>query len=189
MILETPQGEAVTARAHTDSLSMGGATVRGLDLCVVNHYADRPPKVNGLLGEDFLRYFDLLLDNQHHLILLERGPGQLGEMFTGEHLPLSLNGFSEGKPMRNRLVVVGLIDKRSGLRQTETWMSSFSRRNSGFFTGSVHRSKAVQPRLKVIAVEPSESAVLSGGATGAHDIEGIGIGYRHLSGTRISWMR
>lgn len=32
------------------------------------------------------------------------------------------------------------------------------------------------PHLKVIAVEPAESAVLSGGASGGHRIEGIGIG-------------
>ena len=35
-----------------------------------------------------------------------------------------------------------------------------------------HRSDVV-----AVAVEPAESAVLSGGETGAHDIEGIGIGY------------
>ncbi|KIA63664.1 PLP-dependent cysteine synthase family protein [Nocardia vulneris] len=33
------------------------------------------------------------------------------------------------------------------------------------------------PRLRVVAVEPAESAVLSGGNPGAHLIEGIGIGY------------
>jgi len=33
------------------------------------------------------------------------------------------------------------------------------------------------PKIRVIAVEPEESPVLSGGATGAHRIEGIGIGY------------
>ena len=33
------------------------------------------------------------------------------------------------------------------------------------------------PDLRVVAVEPAESAVLSGGAPGAHRIEGIGIGY------------
>lgn len=35
-----------------------------------------------------------------------------------------------------------------------------------------HKSDVV-----TVAVEPAESAVLSGGETGAHDIEGIGIGY------------
>jgi cysteine synthase A len=33
------------------------------------------------------------------------------------------------------------------------------------------------PRLMAVAVEPSESAVLSGRPTGAHQIEGIGIGF------------
>ncbi len=34
-----------------------------------------------------------------------------------------------------------------------------------------------KPSLHVVAVEPAESAVLSGGETGSHNIEGIGIGY------------
>jgi cysteine synthase len=37
--------------------------------------------------------------------------------------------------------------------------------------------KARNPRALTIAVEPGESAVLSGQARGAHRIEGIGIGY------------
>jgi cysteine synthase A len=37
--------------------------------------------------------------------------------------------------------------------------------------------RAHNPDLRVVAVEPAESAVLSGGQTGAHNIEGIGIGY------------
>ena len=33
------------------------------------------------------------------------------------------------------------------------------------------------PGIRIVAVEPAESAVLSGGSAGAHRIEGIGIGY------------
>lgn len=37
--------------------------------------------------------------------------------------------------------------------------------------------KGYNPKIQIIAVEPEESHVLSGGRPGAHDIEGIGIGY------------
>ncbi len=41
--------------------------------------------------------------------------------------------------------------------------------------GSIGGTPMVE--LHVVAVEPSESAVLSGGAAGAHNIEGIGPGF------------
>jgi cysteine synthase A len=43
--------------------------------------------------------------------------------------------------------------------------------------GSAHALRLNNPRLKVIAVEPAESAVLSGRPAGAHNIDGIGIGF------------
>lgn len=36
---------------------------------------------------------------------------------------------------------------------------------------------AHNPQVRIVAVEPEESAVLSGGASGSHQIEGIGIGF------------
>ncbi|MBP0590224.1 cysteine synthase family protein [Paraburkholderia sp. LEh10] len=43
--------------------------------------------------------------------------------------------------------------------------------------GISQRLREHDPRIRVVGVEPAESAVLSGGATGAHKIDGIGAGY------------
>ena len=38
--------------------------------------------------------------------------------------------------------------------------------------------KRYKPSIRIVAVEPAESAVLAGGEAGPHKIEGVGIGYR-----------
>lgn len=43
--------------------------------------------------------------------------------------------------------------------------------------GTAHALRQHNPRVRVVAVEPAESAVLSGGPSGSHQIEGIGIGF------------
>jgi len=43
--------------------------------------------------------------------------------------------------------------------------------------GTAHALRSRNPQLRVFAVEPAESAVLSGKPSGAHKIEGIGIGF------------
>ncbi|MFC7737119.1 cysteine synthase A [Roseomonas sp. GCM10028921] len=48
----------------------------------------------------------------------------------------------------------------------------------GTLTGIARALKPRRPALRVIAVEPAESAVLSGDEPGPHDIQGIGAGFR-----------
>jgi cysteine synthase A len=43
--------------------------------------------------------------------------------------------------------------------------------------GTAHALRRRNPRIHVVAVEPAESAVLSGKPSGSHKIEGIGIGF------------
>ena len=48
---------------------------------------------------------------------------------------------------------------------------------SGSFRGLATRLRQLNPALHTIAVEPAESAVLSGGPSGSHKIEGTGPGF------------
>jgi cysteine synthase len=43
--------------------------------------------------------------------------------------------------------------------------------------GTAHALRRHDPHVRVVAVEPAESPVLSGGPSGAHNIDGIGIGF------------
>ena len=64
-------------------------------------------------------------------------------------------------------------------RQTNGEVDAFvqSIGSSASLQGVATVLKRYKPSVRIIAVEPAESPVLSGGKPGAHQIEGIGIGY------------
>ena len=84
------QGTVRLSIVHAQSISVAGRTVRDLNLNVLSKANGLPSKVSGILGEDFLGNFDLLIDNEHHVIQLQQGPGTMSDMFEGERLPVQL---------------------------------------------------------------------------------------------------
>jgi predicted aspartyl protease len=94
---------------QVNSLSVGGAAVQGGEVFSADHAANVAIKVRGVLGEDFLRNFDVLIDYRHLVMRLESAPGSMAETAVGEHLPLQLTGTLHGNLTRNRLVVSGRI--------------------------------------------------------------------------------
>jgi hypothetical protein len=95
---------------HTNSISVAGATVSELDTLSSDHLTPIGD-VRGVLGEDFLQNFDVLIDYSHEVVRLESAGGSMSEMAIGEHVPLELNGMIHGQPTRNRLVVSGHIQE------------------------------------------------------------------------------
>jgi hypothetical protein len=63
--------------------------------------------VRGVLGEDFLGNFDLLIDNRHHFVELQLGLGPMSDMYEGERLPVTLEGHIDGDSFKNRLIITG----------------------------------------------------------------------------------
>lgn len=119
--LALPHGKATTifgangstslSAVYADSLSIAGATVdgKGLLLFSSTNLRSLAPKVRGILGEDFLQNFDVLIDYRHQIIQLESGLGPLAQTLAGERLPVQLSGTWEGKPTFGRLVLIGRI--------------------------------------------------------------------------------
>jgi predicted aspartyl protease len=94
---------------HVNSLSVAGATVPGGEVFSSDHTATVTGRVRGVLGEDFLQNFDLLIDYRHQTLRFESPLGSMAQTATGEHLPLQLTGTYHGQPSHNRLVVSGHI--------------------------------------------------------------------------------
>ena len=66
-------------------------------------------KVRGVLGQDFLQQFDVLIDYRHLIIQLAPASGALAQILTGEHLALHIDQANPGRSAPNRLIISGYV--------------------------------------------------------------------------------
>jgi cysteine synthase len=84
------------------------------------------------------------------------------------------NQFYNVNQLTGYLVLADEIWHQTG-GQVDAFVQSVG--TGGSLRGTANRLRKYNPGLRVTAVEPSESAVLSGGEPGAHKIEGMGPGF------------
>jgi hypothetical protein len=107
LVAATLREDSILLTTHADKLEVADAVVRDLDLLVVpiGGILSQYPGARGILGENFLRNFDLLLDNRHQLLQLQQGPGLMGETLIGQHVPFHTHGSHLGGAIENRLIL------------------------------------------------------------------------------------
>jgi aspartyl protease len=107
LVAATLRKSSTLLTAHADKLTVADASVRNLDLLVapMSGILSPFPGARGILGENFLRNFDLLLDNRHRLLQLQQGPGLMEETLTGQHVPLHTRGSHLDGATENRLIL------------------------------------------------------------------------------------
>ncbi len=115
------------------------------------------------------------------LVLTEGAKGMNGAIAKAKELQASIPG----------ALILGQFDNPSNPRAherttgPEIWQDTDGQVDifvagvgtGGTFTGVGRYLKAQNPAIQMVAVEPADSPVLSGGAAGAHQLQGIGAGF------------
>ena len=105
-----------------------------------------------------------------------RGAVEAAEKFVADHPGSVLVGqfINPANPDMHRRTTAEEIWRDTG-GQFDVFIAAVG--TGGTLSGAGGRLKELNPALKVVAVEPVESPVLSGGTPGPHGIQGIGAGF------------
>jgi hypothetical protein len=101
-----PNGVIYTRETVAKSVAVGGLSVNDLEIEGVetSRITRMGASIQGVLGEDFLKHFDVLIDNHAHTLTLDNG-SDLADSLSGDHLPLSFSGRYGNHPTVDRLVL------------------------------------------------------------------------------------
>lgn len=103
--MTTIEGEREVPLVYVHHLSLGGVGGQSLAASVILGRRPWPWKVRGILGEDFLKHFEVLLDYKRQQIELGTMTENMSTRFIGEHVEFTTEGSFRGQPTKNRLLV------------------------------------------------------------------------------------
>jgi predicted aspartyl protease len=90
--------------AVVEKIAVAGLTVEHLEINMIDRVEALEGRAQGILGENFLKHFDVLIDNEKQVLTLDR-TSSLADMIAGERLPFSRFGSLEYATTLDRIVV------------------------------------------------------------------------------------
>jgi predicted aspartyl protease len=100
----TATGETRGQRVIVESIAVAGLAVEHLEINTVDRVQVLNRRVQGILGENFLKSFDLLIDNEQQTLFIDRTSSLEGTVL-GERLSFSRFGSIDFKPTPDRIVI------------------------------------------------------------------------------------
>jgi len=99
-------GSVHEQRATIESISVGDVSVAQIHVDTLNSKLldQEHQHIAGVLGESFLKHFDILLDNEKKILIFDR-TSRLSNSFAGQHLPFSRFGILDGGRTLDRIVI------------------------------------------------------------------------------------
>lgn len=101
--------QSTASTAQLDHLAIGSHSVANLEAVVYNlqNLRSHDPNVRGVLGEDFLQHFDMLIDNAHLQLCLD-GSGAMRANVKGPHIALAVSSETDDVPPNSLIVAARL---------------------------------------------------------------------------------
>ena len=104
MAIVTTTGETRAYRCIAKSVAVAGLAAEYIEINALDQARGLNGRVQGLLGENFLKNFDVLIDYEQHVLFIDR-TSSLKDSLDGEHLSFSRFGNSDLKMIPDRIVI------------------------------------------------------------------------------------
>jgi hypothetical protein len=102
--------QSSASTAQLDYLAIGSHSVANMEAVVYNlqNLRSHDPNVRGILGEDFLQHFDMLIDNAHLQLCLDDS-GAMRANVKGSHIALAVSSETDDIPPNSLIVAARLL--------------------------------------------------------------------------------
>lgn len=149
------------SRSIAREITVGGLTVKNVVIVSMKNplLGSERTGIRGILGENFLHHFDLLIDNQHRQVTLDIG-NELAASLHGEHLLIRSTPtlFEQGEYLRPRLSVriqdVGntnvLLDSGANDLIVLNWGNPFGSESTGTYLKTINGELRCSTRLSTV---------------------------------------